>query len=380
MTPPLAAGDELVGGFEETPPAAVHVGFGAHVGAEHETVLVLFDEGAAGAGLAAKFVVAGGDVEEEVGVGVEHFGESGKVVALVAEVAEDEGGFGVLSEETVAGGEQLFVGGDVFAHHREVLEVWGALLVGTEGTPAGRMVGDVDVGGDFEFSDFAPEGVEARVVDVEALVAREGFLFGTAESPAFVGEFADATRAFAVAAFEFGGGVFRVVGIHRTPDLEAVGVAGEEEVGLAVEFGADGSGEDDGFFDANFVHDFDPGVDVGGGLDVGHVAVGVDVDGGVHGLGDGGFLDAKGAFGGVVFEENRIHGSGLDVDAVFEISLFGFLFRLGLLRGGLGGAAEQREEEEGKERGSHVDQLTPITVYVMRALAKLGGFTDWTDE
>jgi len=340
--PPDAAGEVFVGGFEEAPPAFVHGGFAAHVGTEEDAAAVAGEEAAGGAGLAADFVVAGGEVKEEVGVTVEGVGEGGEVVALVAEVAEDEGGEGVAGEEAVAGGEEFGVGGDVFLVEVEALEVGGAFLVGAEGTPAGGMVGDVDVGGDFEFGEFAPEGVEAGIVEAEALCAGAGVLFVALEAPAFVGEFADAARAEAVAAFEFAGGalgvggVIDVFGVEAAPDLEAGGV-GAVEVDLAVEVGAGGFGEDDGGLDAGGVHGFDPGVDVGAGFDAAHGGVGVSVDDGEFGFGEAGAGEDEGGFGGVVLDAEGVHGAFFDGDAEFD----------------LGGLGEGGEKEDGAEHGSH---------------------------
>jgi hypothetical protein len=102
------------------------------------------------------------------------------------------------------------------------------------------MVGDVNVDRQLQFGALLPDGIEARIVKVQALRPGQG---GALDAAAFVGDLTDAAGTLAVAALQFANGAlgvvggFQVVGVERAPELKAFGVAGEE-FGLAVELRA----------------------------------------------------------------------------------------------------------------------------------------------
>jgi hypothetical protein len=84
------------------------------------------------------------------------------------QVAEDEGGFWMLLQHAVTHRQKLLVRSHILAVLIESLEGW-VLLIWPQRFPAGRVVGNVQIDRHLQLGALVPDGVHARVVDVQAL-------------------------------------------------------------------------------------------------------------------------------------------------------------------------------------------------------------------
>ncbi len=101
--------------------------------------------------------------------------------------------------------------------------------------------------------------------------------------------------------------------IEPTPELEAVGVAGQVKFRQLVELLPYRPGQDDGDFDAGRVHRFHPRIDLVGSL---RVDMRVNINHRKAGFLDVRFRNDQRGLGGVVLEQDRVHGAGFDGHAV----------------------------------------------------------------
>ncbi len=263
ISPPHGSGQVLVVRFEQSPPTFVHFLGPAHVRPKEHTTLIPEQELARGPGLPAQLVVPCGNIEIEIRELVQCRGQRGRIVALIAQVAEDKPRSWMTRQHAIAGGEQLLVSRNVLASQVEALEIRRALLVGPQRLPAGRVVGNVHVDGQAELRAFFPECVQARVIEPQAAHARR-INTGALESPALVGDLSYAPRPAAVASLQFTHRTVRVIlrinacDIDPTIDLEPVRVGLKKQVSLPIEAGARCLGKDNRQLNADLVHPAHP--------------------------------------------------------------------------------------------------------------------------
>lgn len=299
---------------------------GDGIGAKEDAVLVLVEEAAGGAGLAAEFADASGDVDGKVGVLVEGGGDVLEVFGEVADVEGDELRFGVASEDAIAGGKEFVIGGEAGAVEGPVgvvVEFFKAFVEAVGGEEEGDGVGDVDGDGEGEAAAGVPEGVEAFVVDSEELagggvvaeVEAEGFEDFEAAGAVALGLLEEVDLALGV----IGGVGFGPGGFGHGE--EAAGVGAVELVDGLLEARAVAAGEVDEGADLLAIHDREEIVGGANKLTVagegdtvlgagGPGEVGVEVEDREGGAAEGSLRDAEHGFGLEVFEGEFLLGEG----------------------------------------------------------------------
>src|SRR5688572_29658699 len=99
------------------------------------------------------------------------------------------------------------------------------------------MVGDMGDDGDLEFRTLPEKRIEAAIVSVQSFAPRQ---LSSAETHSFVGQLADATRAFAITALQLRRGAFRIIRLidvrreHTAEQLKPVR-AGRVQLGHSIE-------------------------------------------------------------------------------------------------------------------------------------------------
>ena len=146
--------------FRKQEPVPVHGFLGAIVRAEEHAVLVPQDELTGSARLPAQLRVAGPRLHHHVRVAVEDRAGVVQVLRVVGHVQGDEGGSGVPGEDSIAGGEEDFLGREAIAVEapvRVLLELVVALVVAVDRGEEGIGVADLD-------GDRDAEGVRTRPI------------------------------------------------------------------------------------------------------------------------------------------------------------------------------------------------------------------------
>ena len=172
IAPPDPAGQKLITRFKETPPTLINFLVPSHIGAENNPVFVACQEPKGRLGLAPEFIIPGCDVEVEIRKAVQNLPQRSQIVALVAQMAGNETGIGMAFQQAIAMPQQFFIGGNILAVEIEGLKIRGPLLIGSQGLPAGGMIGDMGVDGNLQLSTLLPEQVEPWIVGMKSLIAR----------------------------------------------------------------------------------------------------------------------------------------------------------------------------------------------------------------
>src|SRR5258708_3102317 len=90
MTPPVRSRNILIGSFQKTPPAQVHLLVRAHVGPEQNPVLISLQKLGGSSWLPAQLVAPSGEVHIQIRKPVKNLAQRRQVVTLIAEVAGNE--------------------------------------------------------------------------------------------------------------------------------------------------------------------------------------------------------------------------------------------------------------------------------------------------